>query len=64
MIVVFKTWRSPQRRTGSDPERSAGPPISAVESRRYLIYPITIIKYNIKAETVGGTFIGIASRER
>jgi hypothetical protein len=50
MIVVFKTGRSPQASAARGFKLPAGRPISAVEKAcRYLIWWITIIKYNLKA---------------
>jgi hypothetical protein len=50
MIVMFKPERSPSRPGPIAAMRSAGRPIAAVEiGRRYLIYYITIIRYNLKA---------------
>jgi hypothetical protein len=66
MIVVFKTGRSLTRQAARDkpPDR----PITAVEKcRRYLIWWITIIKYNLKARAaLTGPFqpTGIADIER
>jgi hypothetical protein len=56
MIVVFKSG-APLSVAGLDLGQPAVP-ISAVESRRYLIYSITIIKYNIKASGVR-TYFGM-----
>jgi hypothetical protein len=68
MIVVFKTGRSPQASAARGFNRPPGRPISAVEKAcRYLIWWITIIKYNLKAwQVLAGPSqpIGIASRER
>jgi hypothetical protein len=65
MIVVFKTWRSP---SGVGPistlRGQQADPISAVERHRYLVYFITIIKYNLKARAVSRTFTGIANLDR
>ena len=64
MIVVFKTGAPPKSVAGPDLVAVRRPShISAVESRRYLIYSITIIKYNIKAPATGRAFFRVrASR--
>jgi hypothetical protein len=68
MIVVFKTGRSPQALGRARPSGAAAHPITAVEKAcRYLIWWITIIKYNLKARAfLAGRFrpIGITSTER
>src|SRR4029450_9844276 len=54
MIVVFKTGAPPKSVAGPDLQAVRRPShISTVESRRYLIYSITIIKYNIKGPAAG-----------
>ena len=59
MIVVFKTGAPPKASPVSTLRGQPAVPISAVESRRYLIYSITIIKYNIKARPPAGPFFGM-----
>jgi hypothetical protein len=56
MIVVFKTGRSPSMgRTARGREAPPDYPPTAVETCcRYLIWWITIIKYNLKARPVSG----------
>jgi hypothetical protein len=51
MIVVFKTGRSPSLVQPLACEPPPGRPITAVEKcRRHLIWWITIIEYNLKAD--------------
>src|ERR1700752_625054 len=50
MIVVVKAGRSPSTPPDRAPADCPAIPISPVESYRHLIYWITIIEYNLKAE--------------
>ncbi|THD68190.1 MAG: hypothetical protein E7813_11165 [Bradyrhizobium sp.] len=57
MIVVFKSGRSPSASGLSQSEEPRDRPITAVEKRcRYLVWWITIIKYNLKARTAFAGF--------